>query len=127
WELAELPTGAPSVAPLTVTGGAPAFAGGVQWGGSYLLVADQGEYPTIPSVYQISVSGSVAMIVKTIVLSGTFDVAAPYKRGAVPSATVAAADASLSSGFVYDFPSGMQTSSFSGMDEPFGVTIAQKK
>ena len=53
--LAELPSGAASFIPLTLAGGSIAVPGNIQWGGTFLLVADQGDLQS--SVNQVTVSG----------------------------------------------------------------------
>lgn len=127
FELAELPSGSSTVEALNVVGAKTYFAGGVQFGGTYLLVADQGSFKVTSSfIDQVTVSGTTATIVRQISLTGTTEVISPAKRGSVPYAAVAAPDYSTSAGYVFNFPSGTQKSEFSGLATPFGATISQK-
>jgi hypothetical protein len=128
YQLAEAVSGSTTFNTVNVTGGSIAFPGQIQWGGTYLLLGDQGSgYGS--SVNQATVSGGTATITKNIPLSGSSDVVGGYKRGDGPSgtATYAGPDYGLNAGYTYAFPAGSQMSSFAGSDEPYGAVIVQKK
>ena len=128
YALAEAVSGSTTFNTVNVTGGSIAFPGQIQWGGTYLLLGDQGSgYGS--SVNQATVSGGTATITKNIPLSGSSDVVGGYKRGDGPSgtATYAGPDYGLNAGYTYAFPAGSQMSSFAGSDEPYGAVIVQKK
>jgi hypothetical protein len=131
WQLAVLPSGTGTAEPMTVSGAPTYFAGGVQWGGTYLLVGDQGSYDVTTSfIDQISVSGTTGTIVNQVSLAGSRDAISVAKRGSAPTATAAGGDyatATTATGYVWGFPSGAEQSSFGGLSFPFGSTIAQKK
>jgi hypothetical protein len=128
YQLNEAVSGSTTFNALNVTGGSIAFPGQIQWGGSYLLLGDQGD-GFGSSVNQATVSGGTATIVKNILLSGSSDVVAGYKRGDGPggTATFAGPDYGLNAGYTYTFPGGSQMSSFTGNGGPYGAVIVQKK
>jgi hypothetical protein len=125
-KLAELPFGKSSYENLTINGGEPYSPGQVQWGRRYLLVGDMGQGGTLPSyVHQVTVSRTVATIVNTILLKGTFQ-AIGYKHGSGANATFVAPDVSQSKGFIFAFPAGKKSSMFGGTNEPFGAVVVQE-
>jgi hypothetical protein len=127
YQLDELPSGTSTFNSLTLAGGSIAFPGQIQWGGTNLLLGDQGTYEETSSfVNQATVSGTTATITKQITLTGTTDVVGGYKRGSVPTATYAAPDYPTSSGYIFGFPSGTQTSTFGDNSDPYGAVIVQK-
>ena len=128
YQLDEAVSGSTTFNSLNVTGGSIAFPGQIQWGGTYLLLGDQGSgYGS--SVNQATVSDGTATIVSTVHLAGSSDVVAGYKRGDGPggTATFAGPDYGLNAGYTYAFPGGSQMSSFSGSGGPYGAVIVQKK
>ncbi len=128
YQLDEAVSGSTTFNALNVTGGSIAFPGQIQWGGTYLLIGDQGSgYGS--SVNQATISEGTATIVKNIHLSGSSDVVAGYKRGNGPvgTATYAGPDYGLNAGYTYAFPGGSQMSSFGDNYDPYGAVIVQKK
>jgi hypothetical protein len=125
--LDEASSGTTTFSPVTVSGGTIAFPGQIQWGGSYLLLGDQGEGES--SVNQATVSAGTATIVKNIPLVGSGDVVGGYKRGsaAAGNATYAGPDYELDEGNNYSFPGGSNIGTYSGISSPYGAVIVNKK
>jgi hypothetical protein len=122
-----LGSGSGTITTATVNGATIFFPAQVQWGGTYLLVGDQ-EFGGLEGsgLYQMSVSGSTLTAAGTFPFAGSADVLGFYKRGSAPTATVAAPDYGLSEGFVYKFPNGQQTGTFTA-NGSYGAAIAQKR
>jgi hypothetical protein len=122
----EVAKGTTKFTELTVKNGTIDYPGQVEWGGSYLLIGEQ-QYQgqNASAVYQTVLKGKTLTIHGTIPLTGTTDVFGFAKRGSGSTASIAAADVVSNDGFVYSFPGGQQTSTFSGMTAPLGMAISQ--
>jgi hypothetical protein len=127
--LAELPSGGSSFTDLTLAGGSITFPGNVQWGGTYLLVGDQGsQFASIPSsVNQVTVSGSTATIVHNLQFPGSLDVTGFWKRGGATNAKIIAADIGNNNAPIYTFPGlSLFATVTNGVTGPFGTVVSQQ-
>jgi hypothetical protein len=128
YALDEAVSGSTTFNSVSVNGGTIAFPGQIQWGGTYLLLGDQGS-GSGSSVNQATVSGGTATIVKNVLLTGTSDVVAGYKRGsaAAGNATFAAPDFGANTGYTFTFPGAAQLSTIPDANEgPYGAVLVQK-
>jgi hypothetical protein len=130
FNLIELPSGQSTFTNLSIGGGSIYYPGGVRWNGSHLLVGDQeyrGHYDS--GLYQLSVSGSTATIVKSIRLEGTCDV---VEFSQVVHGQVAAGDDNwcgygkgMSSVERWNYPAGgTARRAVAGVSGPIGATLS---
>ncbi len=126
--VAELLSGGSTVTNLTLSGFAITFPGNIQWGGTYLLVGDQGTPGTqLSSINQTKVSGTTVTLVNNRVFTGSTDITGYWKRGAPNYAHVAASDYGAGTANTYTFPALSLVQSLgasNGISSPFGATVS---
>jgi len=118
FELVELPFGHTKFVRIT-TSNSPQFPGSVQWDGTFLTVFDQ----ITSETYRYTVSGTTAMLKKTVQYTGSSDCAQTW----IVKGLIYCADAGNNDGEVYKYPAGgAPIATFTGsFDEPLGVTAAK--
>ena len=125
--MAVLPNGSGSFTPLTIAGGSIVFPGNVEWGGTFLLVGDQGFAQTGSSINQVTVSGSTATIVNNRHLFGSRDVVGFWRRGPSLAAWVATADIGNNQGQVFTWPGGeLYNVIRDSISYPYGAIVIQR-
>jgi hypothetical protein len=123
FQLAELPAGSGTFTNISIDQSIT-VAGGVQWDGKYVAVAEENEGPD--TVYQFSISGSTATEVTSSSLTGSknvhqFWIDPARKRVIAPSA-------SLGSAGYWKFPAGGDaTKTLSGLDIPEAVVLSSPR
>jgi len=123
FQLAELPSGSGTFTNISIDQSIT-VAGGVQWDGKYVAVAEENEGPD--SVYQFSISGSTGTEVTSTSLAGSknvhqFWIDPARKRVIAPSA-------SLGSAGYWKFPAGGDaTKTLSGLDIPEAVVLSSPR
>jgi DNA-binding beta-propeller fold protein YncE len=123
FQLAELPSGSGTFTNISIDQSIT-VAGGVQWDGKYLAVAEENEGPD--SVYQFSISGSSGTEVTSTSLTGSknvhqFWIDPARKRVIAPSA-------SLGSAGYWKFPAGGDaTKTLTGLDIPEAVVLSSPR
>jgi hypothetical protein len=123
FQLAELPAGSGTFTNISIDQSIT-VAGGVQWDGKYVAVAEENEGPD--SVYQFSISGSTGTVVTSSLLTGSknvhqFWIDPARKRVIAPSA-------SLGSAGYWKFPAGGNaTKTLSGLDIPEAVVLSSPR
>jgi hypothetical protein len=121
FQLAELPAGSGTFTNISIDQSIT-VAGGVQWDGKYVAVAEENEGPD--SVYQFSISGSTGTEVTSSLLVGSknvhqFWIDPARKRVIAPSA-------SLGTAGYWKFPAGGDaTKVLSGLDVPEAVVLSR--
>ena len=122
--MAELPHGSSTFTNIginqTIT-----VAGGVQWDGKYVAVADENG-PGNGVIYQFSISGSTGTEVSSTTLDSSENI---HQFWIDPAGSrVVAPSASLSTVGYWKFPAGGNpTKTLSGFDIPEGVALSQPK
>jgi WD40 repeat protein len=133
--LGELPKGGSSLNFINVSQ-TIYLPGGVQWDGKYLAVGDQVavKHSFTSTIYQFSISGSVATEVGTMVLNGSKQVAQfwlPRVEGGPkhPDAThVIAPNQNGADTLIYDYPSGTSPiQTIPGETDPLGATVSRAR
>jgi hypothetical protein len=123
--LAELPNGGSSFNPLTLAGGSIDSPGNIQWGGTFLLVGDQGAGQS--SINQVTVSGSTATIVNNVPMQNNNDMVGFWARGPTGDRRIAAVDNLNNAAVNYNWPAGTTFSSTTeSISAPFGAFVLQR-
>lgn len=122
--LGELVSGGGSVTDLTLSGFSIAFAGSIQWGGTYLLVGDQLGSGSGSIVNQTTVSGTTVSLNTALTFPGTIDITGYWKRGKPHYAHIAGADFGNANAQVDTFPGMSNVGTITGLSTPFGAVVS---
>jgi hypothetical protein len=125
--LGELKKGRKSITTLELNGFNITYAGSLQWGGTFLLVGDQGTPGTGPSsVHQAIVSAKLVTSYSTLTFPESIDVTGYWKYGSVPNADIIGADYGARNVQVDEFPHMfLRTDVTDGVTDPFGAVVSK--